>query len=333
MAEAASGSVAVSQTGSSQWQYTITLNDTGSTTIGTLWFAWVPGQDFLATSPDTISAPAGWTAIVTHGGSSDGYAIQFVASSTSSYIQPGGSLSGFSFVSSDPPSSVFGDSVFHPGTPVTTSFVYSGAPFSDGGFDTVLSCFMSGTSIRTQSGEVAVETLKRGDMVTASNGIARPVSWIGRRAVSTRFGDPLRVLPIRIKAGAFSENVPSRDLLLSPDHAILVDGVLIQTGALVNGTSIVRETNVPETFIYYHVELEDHSLILAENTPAETFVDNVGRLGFDNRDEYEALYPDGKTIVEMPYPRAKAHRQVPRKIRERLAERGSRLYGGLTVAA
>jgi Hint domain len=52
--------------------------------------------------------------------------------------------------------------------------------------------------------------------------------------------------------------------------------------ALVNGVSIVRERNVPERLTYYHVELDDHSLLLAENTPAETFVDNVDRLAFDN---------------------------------------------------
>jgi Hint domain len=124
-----------------------------------------------------------------------------------------------------------------------------------------------------------------------------------------------------------SDAIPSRDLLLSPDHAILVDDVLIQARALVNRTSIVRETDVPETFTYYHVELDDHSLILAENTPTETFVDNVDRLGFDNWTEYEALHPDGKPIIEMPYPRAKAHRQVPRAIRERLAERAAILMG------
>jgi hypothetical protein len=95
----------------------------------------------------------------------------------------------------------------------------------------------------------------------------------------------------------------------------------------VNGTSIARETDVPETFIYYHVELDDHSLILAESTPAETFIDNVDRLSFDNWQEHEALYPDGKPIVEMPYPRAKAHRQVPRAVREKLAKRVAILTG------
>jgi hypothetical protein len=99
--------------------------------------------------------------------------------------------------------------------------------------------------------------------------------------------------------------------------------MLIQAGALVNGMSIVRETNAPEAFTYYHVELDDHSLILAENTPAETFIDNVDRLAFDNWAEYEALCPDGKSIEEMPYPRAKAHRQVPQAVRAMLAARGA----------
>ena len=74
-------------------------------------------------------------------------------------------------------------------------------------------------------------------------------------------------------------------------------------------------------FVYYHVELDDHSLILAENTPAETFVDNVDRLNFDNWAEHEALYPEGKPIVELPYPRAKSRRQVPVDIRVAIAAR------------
>ena len=175
--------------------------------------------------------------------------------------------------------------------------------------------------------------MKIGDLVTTSDSLQKPVSWIGRQTVSTAFADPLRVLPIRIRAGALDEQVPSRDLLLSPDHAILVGGVLVQAGALVNGASITREASVPEAFTYYHVEVDDHSLILAENTPAETFVDNVDRLNFDNWAEHEALYPDGKPIVEMPYPRAKAHRQVPRSIREQLSERAAALCGAASAAA
>ena len=162
---------------------------------------------------------------------------------------------------------------------------------------------------------------------------AKPITWLGRQTVSRVFSDPLRVLPIRIRAGALANNVPSRDLLISPDHAILVDAALIQAGALVNGTTIVRETHTQPIFAYYHVELDDHSLILAENTPAETFIDNVDRMAFDNWVEHEAAYPDGKPLVEMPYPRAKAHRQVPSSIRARLSERAKALGAGVVSNA
>ena len=180
-------------------------------------------------------------------------------------------------------------------------------------------CFMPGTLIEAPDGWRAVETLRTGDLVSTVGGRAMRVRWIGRQTVSRIFGDPMRVLPIRIKRSALGENLPKRDLLVSPDHALLINDVLVQAGALVNGTSIVRETNVPPTYTYYHVELDDHSLILAEGVPAETFVDNIDRLAFDNWHEYEALYPNGKTIVEMQYPRAKSFRQVPAAIRDSLA--------------
>ena len=188
-------------------------------------------------------------------------------------------------------------------------------------------CFMHGTLVRTPDGETPVEALKCGDLVTTTDGRAIPVRWIGRQTVSTTFADPLRVNPIRIRANALGESVPARDLLVSPDHAILLDDVLVQAGALVNGTSIVRESNVPKVFTYFHIEVDDHSLILAEGVPAETFIDNVDRLAFDNWDEHVALYPEGKAVVEMPHPRAKAYRQVPHAMREKLAARGVALYG------
>jgi hypothetical protein len=113
---------------------TITLSNasTSNSGIGTFWYAWVPGEDFLATSPISVSAPAGWTDMITHAGSSDGFAIQFVASSSVDDVQPGGSLN-FSFETADAPASVNGNSVFYPGTPTSTSTVYPQGPFSDAG--------------------------------------------------------------------------------------------------------------------------------------------------------------------------------------------------------
>ena len=175
-------------------------------------------------------------------------------------------------------------------------------------------CFYPGTGIATPDGEVPVEALQAGDLVLTANG-AKPVRWVGQSHVHTRFADPLRSLPIRIKAGALGNGLPVRDLLLSPDHAVFIDGILVQAGALVNGTSIVREQDVPEQFTYYHVEMATHELLLAEGVPAESFVDNVDRMHFHNWDEREA---PAEAIEEMPYPRAKSHRQVPMAIRCRL---------------
>ncbi|MBS0640479.1 MAG: Hint domain-containing protein, partial [Proteobacteria bacterium] len=195
--------------------------------------------------------------------------------------------------------------------------------------DEVVICFLAGTKIATPAGERAVEALAIGDPVLTVDGRVAPVRWIGRQTVSARFADPLRVHPIRIAAGALGEGLPRRDLLVSPDHALLVDGILIQAGALVNGTSITREARVPDRFVYYHVELADHALILAEGVPAETFIDNVDRLAFDNWAEHEALYGADLPLVEMDLPRAKSYRQVPRRIRDRLAL----LASAVTLAA
>ncbi len=189
-------------------------------------------------------------------------------------------------------------------------------------FDTI--CFMAGTQVATARGPVAVETLTVGDVVLTAGGTEAPVRWVGRQTVSTTFADPIRVMPIRIKAGALDDNLPARDLLISPDHALLIDGVLVHAGALVNGRSIVRETDVPASFVYYHVELDDHALILAEGVPAETFIDNVDRLAFDNWGEHERLYPEGHAIRELAHPRAASARQVPAAILRRLEARTAR---------
>jgi hypothetical protein len=166
-----------------------------------------------------------------------------------------------------------------------------------------------------------------GDLITTADGATAPVRWIGRRTLRAdgetgyRFADPLVYLPIRIQAGALGDNLPVRDLLVSMDHAVLLDGLLVQAGALVNGTSVVRETRLPESFTYYHIELADHALVLAEGVPAETFVDNVARMGFDNWAEHEALYGKAPSIAEMPYPRVQSHRQLPQEIREAIDAR------------
>lgn len=183
----------------------------------------------------------------------------------------------------------------------------------------VIPCFLAGTSIATPDGGKDVADIKRGDLVLTHDGRAVPVRWVGVRVMATRFADPHRALPIRIGAGALGAGLPRRDLLVSPDHAMFLDGILAQAGALVNGSSITRETDLPARFTYYHIEAANHELILAEGAATESFVDNVDRMGFDNWAEHEALYGHEAPLAELDYPRAKSVRQLPLALRRRLA--------------
>ncbi len=184
-------------------------------------------------------------------------------------------------------------------------------------------CFLAGTAIATPQGEALVEHLRIGDEVLGADGSIVPVRWIGIHTVARRFADPLRYMPIRIRAGALGENLPQRDLLVSPDHAMYLGGILIQAAALVNGSTILRETRMPERFVYYHVEVAAHALILAEGAATESFVDNADRMAFDNWAEHEALYGNLSSIPEMNHPRAKSARQIPMELRQFLEARAT----------
>jgi len=182
-------------------------------------------------------------------------------------------------------------------------------------------CFAAGSLIATPAGEVAVERLRIGDTVQTAEGRAVPVKWIGRQSVMTRFGPAERLMPVRFAAGALGAGLPHTDLTVTADHGMLVDGVICHAGALVNGTTITRVplAEMGETYTVYHVETENHEIILANGAPAETFIDNVSRRVFDNFAEFDALYGDVPEMAELPYPRAMSARQVPGWLRDRFA--------------
>ena len=150
-----------------------------------------------------------------------------------------------------------------------------------GGTDLIVTCYVSGTQIRTVRGDVPVEHLAIGDRVVTSSGAHRPIRWLGHRTVECRrHPRPHETMPVRITAHAFGDNRPARDLFVSPGHAICIDllgEVLIPAVALVNGTTI-QQIEVDET-TYWHIELDSHDVILAENLAAESYLD-MGNRGF-----------------------------------------------------
>jgi hypothetical protein len=161
--------------------------------------------------------------------------------------------------------------------------------FTNDGSTFVAPCYAEGSRILTARGEVAVEDLIVGDEALLASGGTRPVIWIGSRRVRCdNHPRPHEVNPVRIKAGAFGEGLPVRDLVVSPGHALYVDGVLIPAHSLVNGATIVQEA--VEKVRYFHIELDAHDVILAESLPCESYLDDGNRQTFGNAMEYTALH-------------------------------------------
>lgn len=146
--------------------------------------------------------------------------------------------------------------------------------YGDGGIEVGYQpCFATGTAIAAPDGMRLVESLALGDLVLLAEGGTAPIVWIGHRRQK---GGTV----VRIRAHALAPNSPTRDLLLSEDHGLYLDGVLIQAGLLVNGETIRREPRDEVTF--WHVELDRHAILLADGAPAESYLDTGNRRQFAN---------------------------------------------------
>ena len=153
-------------------------------------------------------------------------------------------------------------------------------------------CYAAGTRILTPRGEIAVERLREGDLVQTVSGRAQPIDWIGHRRVDfRRHPNRHRVLPVRIAAHAFGPNQPRRELLLSPDHAVFVEDVLIPIRHLINGTT-VAQIERRQAITYYHIELPRHDVLLANGMPAESYLEAGARDAFANGGGAMQLHPD-----------------------------------------
>lgn len=153
-----------------------------------------------------------------------------------------------------------------------------------------VACLLRGTLVATPEGEAAVETLSIGDRVTTLDGTAKRIKWIGRRSYGASFArGNAKIVPVVIAAGALGTNTPSRDLHVSPDHAIHLDGGLVPAGLLVNGGSIRQEISA-DVIDYFHVEFEHPEVIFTNGAPTESYVDHGNRRMFQNHQEFLDLY-------------------------------------------
>jgi Hint domain len=175
-------------------------------------------------------------------------------------------------------------------------------PGQSGGRGGSGNCFLRGTLIQTNDGEIPIEELKIGTLVDTLRG-PMPVKWIGRqRFEKTSASWHWSVAPIRVARFALSDQYPRRDLILSPHHSLFIDGLLIPVQWLVNGSTVAfAEMDDCEAIEYFHIELETHEVIFAEGTPAETLLVECGREQFGNFVEYEKLYGVSDESVMQPF--------------------------------
>ncbi len=130
--ESATGTISSTPLGGGEFQYNIALTNTltDSSDIGTFWFSWIPGKDFMEVKPTNITFPTGWSVNITgSNNSSDGNALQFLGGPL---LTPG-NTDDFSFESTESLSQITGPSSYTPPDDETTSFIYHANPFSDAG--------------------------------------------------------------------------------------------------------------------------------------------------------------------------------------------------------
>lgn len=169
----------------------------------------------------------------------------------------------------------------------------------------LIPCFTPGTYIATPRGAVLVETLQVGDrVITRDNGIQR-IEWVGKKRLDHMQLKTLKALrPIQIDAGALGDNVPDRDIRVSPAHRMLV---VSQAAQLYFGQSEVlvaakdmcdmQGVGVAEVpyVTYVHFLCENHELVLADGAWSESFQPNDFSLkGLDDeqREELFNFFPE-----------------------------------------
>lgn len=153
-------------------------------------------------------------------------------------------------------------------------------------------CLLRGTLVQTHRGEVAVEDLSRSDFVLTESGHFKPVNWIGRQTFRRAPGAAwaASVSPVTVAQSAIAPNVPHRDVSLSPEHALYMDGYLIPVKLLVNGMSITQGDHSSHVIDYFHIECADHQVIYAEGLAVETLRITTDAPQFANIAERDRLF-------------------------------------------
>lgn len=203
-------------------------------------------------------------------------------------------------------------------------------------------CFAAGTLIETADGARPIETLAAGDLVVTRDNGLQPLRWIGtRRLDAAQLAAAPKLRPIRISAGALGAGLPARDLVVSPQHRVLVRSAIAQKmfGApevlvaarqlcQIEGIDIAEDV---ESVDYVHMLFDRHEIVLSNGAETESLYtgpEALKSVGPAAREEIFAIFPELRVNGTLP---VSARPLVPgrlgRKLAVRHAQHGRALAG------
>ncbi|WP_256940143.1 Hint domain-containing protein, partial [Acetobacter malorum] len=168
-----------------------------------------------------------------------------------------------------------------------TSDIVDGQQFNlvnDGDTLAIETCFLAGSMIQTPNGDVPVEKICVGDVITTyvnDKEDSRSVIWAGKvhATVRSELKDDEAGYPVRVLKDAVADGVPYKDMLITAEHCLFFEGRFVPVRMLVNGVSIFYDKSIT-SYDYYHVETEQHSVIRADGMLTESYLDTGNRSTF-----------------------------------------------------
>ncbi|AUH35555.1 hemolysin [Paracoccus tegillarcae] len=185
-----------------------------------------------------------------------------------------------------------------------------------GKLDEPVPCFAAGTLIDTPTGPVPVETLEIGSLVMTRDHGAQPVHWIARKLLdAAELTRRSHLHPIRISPGALGDGTPTTDLVVSPQHRVLVRSpiaqrmfgtaeVLVAAKALVGVDGVAVADDIKQVE-YVHFLLQQHEVVIANGALTESLYlgpEAIKAIGQKAIDELLSIFPELSDQHDAPTP-------------------------------
>lgn len=177
-----------------------------------------------------------------------------------------------------------------------------------------VTCFARGTMIATVNGDVAIQDLRAGDLVLTKDNGAQSIKWIGSSVVENlSLLEKEKVRPIRIKAGALGKNSPMTDLLVSPQHRVLIRSVIAekmfgQKEVLIAAKQLLQLDGIDvvsdmDTVEYFHMLFSAHEVVVSNGAETEslfTGAEALKSLPVESVEEIFAIFPELRQLDFIP---------------------------------